>query len=213
MKSLRFWTVVLLLGLTAILINLRSDEDRIPFSEPLSKLPRTIGPWVGRDLPIDQETIAVLGKGEFLSRAYTDGTGSIPITLFIGYFPTQRTGQTIHSPRNCLPGAGWAFESSRYTSILAADGKSYHVGEYVISKGDARQFVIYWYQAHGRSIANEYFAKAHLVVDAIRMNRTDGALVRVMSPIGLYESVADAQDRTIHFTAQLDPLLNAFVPN
>jgi EpsI family protein len=213
MKSLRYWTMVLLLALTAGLLNLRSDADRIPRSELLSQLPRTIGPWMGHDLPIDQETVTVLGKGDFLSRAYTNRTETLPINLFIGYFPTQRTGQTIHSPRNCLPGAGWTFDSSRYTTILAADGKSYHVGEYVISNGDARQIVIYWYQAHGRSIANEYFAKAHLVVDAIRMNRTDGALVRVMTPIGLYESLTEAQDRTIRFTDQLAPLLTSFVPN
>jgi EpsI family protein len=212
MKSPRYWVVVLLLALTAVLLNLRSDADRIPRSEPLDQLSKKIGPWVGRDMPIDQQTIATLGKGDFLSRAYTGPVNIHPITLFIGYFPTQRTGQTIHSPRNCLPGAGWTFDSSSYVSILAADGKSYDVGEYLISNGDARQFVIYWYQAHGRSIANEYLAKAHLVVDAMRMNRTDGALVRVMTPIGRYESLAEAQDRSIRFTAQLAPLLTAFVP-
>ena len=213
MKSLRYWVVVLLLAVAAGLLNLRSDTDQIPPSEPLNQLPQTIGSWTGRALPIDQETIAVLGKGEFLSRAYTGQPGTIPVTLFIGYFPTQRTGQTIHSPKHCLPGAGWSFDSSRYASIQAANGKAYRVGEYVISNGDARQFVIYWYEAHGRSIPNEYVAKAHLVVDAIRMNRTDGALVRVMTRIGSHENLADAQERAVHFTDQLAPLLTAFVPN
>ena len=213
MKSPRYWVVVLLLALTAVLLNLRSDADRIPRSEPLDQLSKEIGPWVGRDMPIDQQTIATLGKGDFLSRAYTGPVNIHPITLFIGYFPTQRTGQTIHSPRNCLPGAGWSFDSSSYVSILAADGKSYDVGEYLISNGDARQFVIYWYQAHGRSIPNEYLAKLYMVTDAIRTNRTDGALVRVITTIMPYETLESAEDRAIHFTQQMAPYLPRFIPN
>jgi EpsI family protein len=137
----------------------------------------------------------------------------MPVTLFIGYFPTQRTGQTIHSPKHCLPGAGWTFESSEYRIIRATNGKVFQVGEYVVSNGDSRQFVIYWYEAHGRSIANEYAAKAHLALDAIRMNRTDGALVRVMTPIGRDEPLSRAQDRATRFTDQLAPLLTAFIPD
>jgi EpsI family protein len=210
---LRYWVVVLLLATTALILNLRSDVDRIPMSEPLSHLPQTIGFWTGRDLAIDPETIAVLGKGDFLSRAYIGQPGTMPVTLFIGYFPTQRTGQTIHSPKHCLPGAGWTFESSQYQTIRAVDGKAYQVGEYVISNGDVRQFVIYWYEAHGRSIANEYAAKVHLAVDAIRMNRTDGALVRVMTPIARDETLTQAQDRATRFTNQLAPLLTSFIPD
>lgn len=213
MKSARFWVVFVLLASTALLLHLRGDADRVPASLPLNQLPETIGPWTGRDLPIGQDIIAVLGKGDFLSRMYSGGPGVIPVSLFIGYFPTQRTGQTIHSPQNCLPGAGWIFESSRYTIIQGDNSKSYHVGEYVIANGDSRQFVIYWYQAHGRSIANEYSAKIHMVLDAIRTNRTDGALVRVITPIAPFESVAQARDRAIRFTGEMVPLLPRFIPN
>ena len=134
-------------------------------------------------MQIDQETLDVLGAGDFLSRVYTQSGEAQPIGLFIGYFPTQRTGVTIHSPKNCLPGSGWAFESSQYVNLNDANGKPHRVGEYIIANGENRQFVIYWYQAHGRSIANEYMAKVYLVTDAMRLNRTDGALVRVITPI------------------------------
>jgi EpsI family protein len=135
------------------------------------------------------------------------------IGLFIGYFPSQRTDVTIHSPKNCLPGDGWAFESSRYVDLIDANGKPHHVGEYVISNGDSRQFVIYWYQAHGRIVAKEYMAKFFLVTDAMRMNRTDGALVRVATTINPNEGISPARVQAEQFTAQLVPLLSPFIPN
>ena len=134
MGGARFWTVLALLAGTAGVLNSRGDHDRVPPSEDIAHMPVQIGQWNGHDLPIDDGVLAVLGKGDFLNRVYTDGiVGSPSIGLFIGYFPTQRTGQAIHSPQHCLPGAGWTFESSRYTSMMAADGKPYQVGEYVIT--------------------------------------------------------------------------------
>ena len=178
-------------------------------------MPTQIGPWLGRDEPIDDQVLQILGKGEFLNRVYEipADKGRLPsVGLFIGYFPTQRTGQTIHSPQHCLPGAGWTFESSRYTTLQAADGKDYQLGEYVIGNGEVRQFVLYWYQAHGRSVANEYVSKAYLIADAIRLNRTDGALVRVITPIGPGEQVGDAKDRAVSFTKQMATQLPRIIP-
>lgn len=213
MKNLHFWAAALLLAGTALLLHLRGSNDRNPFSEPLSQLPGVIAGWTGSDQPIDQETLDVLGDGDFLSRVYSRGGETAPIGLFIGYFPTQRTGQTIHSPKHCLPGAGWVFESSSYTDLTDADGKPHRVGEYVIANGAEKQFVIYWYQAHGRSVANEYMAKIYMVADAMRMNRTDGALVRVITPIAPNEDVSAARKRAEGFTMRLVPLLPRFIPN
>lgn len=213
MKSPRFWTVALLLVGTLLLLQARGNTDMIPASEPLSQFPREIAGWTGSDVPIDQETLNVLGAGDFLSRVYSHEGQPLPIGLFIGYFPTQRTGVTIHSPKNCLPGAGWAFESSQYVGLKDANGEAHRVGEYIISDGEMRQFVIYWYQAHGRSVANEYMAKMYMVADAMRLKRTDGALVRVIAPIGPQEEVSAARARAEMFTAQLTPTLPRFIPN
>lgn len=212
MKSPRFWVVALLLAGTALLLQARGNTDLIPVSEPLSQVPHAIAGWTGRDIQIDQESLDVLGAGDFLSRVYSQEGQSRPIVLFIGYFPTQRTGVTIHSPRHCLPGAGWAFESSQYVDLTDAIGKAHHVGEYIISDGETKQFVIYWYEAHGRSVANEYMAKIYLVADALRLDRTDGALVRVITPIGFKEGTAAARTRAEAFTAQLAPMLSRFIP-
>ena len=231
MKFARFWTVILLLVATSFVLYARGDADRVPESEPLSLMPQIIGTWTAHDLPMEDDVLAILGKGDFLNRVYVDSAPALqtvsnstqsthsnpshtaPVSLFIGYFPTQRTGQSIHSPQHCLPGAGWTFESSRYTDLTADNGKHYRVGEYLISDGTTRQFVLYWYQAHGRSIPNEYIAKAYMVADAIRLNRTDGAIVRVITPVLSSESVDTARERVVRFTAQMSPSLPRFIPD
>jgi len=227
MKSPRFWTIMVLLLATAFVLQSRGDTDRVPPSEPLSRMPETFGTWTAKDFPLDDATLEVLGKGDFLNRVYTNQptAGSMqnsllsgsaaepPISLFIGYFATQRTGQTMHSPQHCLPGAGWTFDSQKYVNLTDISGKNYKVGEYVISNGEARQFVIYWYQAHGRSVPNEYLAKLYMVTDAIRTNRTDGALVRVITPVRPNEPLEVAEDRATHFTQQMAPYLPRFIPD
>ncbi len=226
MKSPRFWTVILILAATAAVLHSRGDKDYIPSREPLSDMPQTIGSWTSRDLPLDSETLGVLGEGDFLNRVYVatsslnkpaaarSGSGALlPVGLFIGYFPTQRTGQSIHSPQHCLPGAGWTFESSRYTNLRDSQGKLYNVGEYVINNGQTKQFVIYWYQAHGRSVANEYKAKIYMVSDAIRTNRTDGALVRVITQVSSSEPISNARDRAVLFAQLMAPYLPKYIPN
>ena len=213
MKSARFWVIVLLLASTAALLHTRDSFEVIPVSEPLSEVPRFLDGRTGTDVPIDQEALDVLGAGDFLSRVYTGNDQALPVGLFIGYFPTQRTGATIHSPKHCLPGAGWTFDSSQYVDLNDTNGTQHRVGEYIISNGDTRQFVIYWYQAHGRSVANEYMAKMYMVTDAMRLNRTDGALVRVITPIDPNGGVAEAKARAEAFTAQLAPMLPRFIPD
>jgi EpsI family protein len=213
MRNPRFWSALLLLAATVLLLHSRPNVDRNPPAEPLAQLPESIAGWSGRDLDIDQETLSVLGAGDFLSRVYTHFPPLPPINLFIGYFPTQRTGQTIHSPKHCLPGAGWVFQSTDYVDLVDVNGQTHRVGEYIIANGDEREFVIYWYQAHGRSVANEYWAKVYMVMDAIRLNRTDGALVRVITPLNPNEETPAARKRAEEFTMRLAPLLPRFIPD
>ena len=214
MNGLRFWIVTAILAIATGVLYARPDVDKVPASEPVSQMPTQIGPWRGTDLPIDQSVLDILGKGDFLNRVYTTPQSGIPVVgLFIGYFPTQRTGQTIHSPQHCLPGAGWTFESSNYTDLKTVTAQSFRVGEYVITNGEQKQFVLYWYQAHGRSVANEYASKFYLIADAMRMNRTDGALVRVITPISPNETTDNARRRAVAFTSIMAPELQRFIPS
>lgn len=218
MRSPQFWAVVLLLLSTSVVLHARGDVDRVPASRPLSELPDSIQSMKSIDIPIDAGVLQVLGKGIFLNRLYQPaagarGSAAAPIGLFIGYFPTQRTGQAIHSPQNCLPGAGWTFESSSVTSLTDRSGKNYRVGEYVISDGKVRQEVLYWYRVHGRSIASDYQAKLYTLTDSMRYSRTDAALVRVITPVLNGESRQAAHDRAVSFAEAMAPLLPAYIPD
>ncbi len=212
--TVQAWIVAILMLSTASLMRLRGDTDAVPPSQPLATLPMTIGPWTATDIPLDDHVLEVLGKGVFLNRVYMPtSTQDAPVGLFIGYFPTQRTGQAIHSPQNCLPGAGWTFDSSGVTTLTDANGKQYRVGEYLISDGKSRQEVLYWYRSHGRSVANDYMAKLYTLVDSIRYNRTDAALVRVITPLREGESQHQAHERAAVFAEAMAPLLPAYIPD
>ena len=218
MRSLKFWVVFLLLAGCFMTLKLRGDVDYVPPTPPLTLMPQSIDGLTSQDVPLSSDTLTILGDGRFLNRIYAnrglDGQPlSTPVSLFIGYFPTQRSGQSIHSPQNCLPGAGWAFLSSKVIDLSSVNGRPYPVGEYLIGNAGVRQVVLYWYLAHGRSIANDYKAKAYMMLDAIRSNRTDGALVRVVTPVGPNEPLQSAQQRAIHFANHLTPLLPRFIPN
>lgn len=197
----------------ALFIHLRGQIERIPQSEDLDRLSLQVNGWSGHKLAISDDVRTVLGAGNFLSRVYwqpsnpTEGVG-----LFIAYFASQRTGDTMHSPRNCLPGAGWVFTEARRIEIGGSTAKPILANEYVIAKGNEKQLVLYWYQAHGRTVASEYWAKFYLVADAIRMNRTDGALVRITTPFRPGEAISDVRQRAIAFAAQLTPELDRFIP-
>jgi EpsI family protein len=147
----------------------------------LTTFPRTIGSWTAAgDLPLDNEIVRVLGVDDYVSRTYIDASGD-PANLYIGYYASQRQGDTIHSPQNCLPGAGWQPVESARTS-LAVGGATLPVNRYVIEKGPERQVVLYWYQGRGRVVANEYANKLWLMVDAARLRRSNGSLVRIIAP-------------------------------
>jgi EpsI family protein len=208
----------------ALVLHVRGDEDRVPASRPLCEFPTTIGIRNSVDIAIGADALEILGKGDFLNRNYLppssgDAAGAkasvaaAPVGLFIAYFPTQRTGQSIHSPQNCLPGAGWIFQSSGETELRDAAGKKVRVSEYLISDGISTQEVLYWYRMQGRSIAGDYTAKLFTLADSIRYGRTDAALVRIITPIEPGEERADARARAVGFAEQVAQLLSAYVPD
>lgn len=212
--SPRFGIAAVLLLATAIGLQAHSHNEVFPPRESLSSLPSQIDGWTGTDIPIDQETLNVLGPGEFLLRDYAHESQppAPPVNLYIAYFPTQRAGDTIHSPNHCLPGAGWIPTSRQIIQLSGPDGSSFPVNRDVVSKLGDRQLVLYWFQAHGREVASEYQAKYYLIADSIRMNRSDGALVRLMTPMRQGESADAAQARMMKLGSQFLPLLDNYIP-
>ena len=207
----RFIIVSVLLVATAAVLQARGRVEIQPNAADLQKLPYAVGTWQGRSEPIGDDIREILGDGHFLSRYYTSPTVA-PVDLFIAYYSTQRSGDTIHSPKNCLPGSGWTpLEASRVSIPVTAD-KSFRVNRYIIAKGLERQLVMYWYQAHGRVTPSEYTAKLYLVADSVRMNRSDGGMVRLVTPILSGETVEQSQARATEFARNLYPVLDSYIP-
>lgn len=209
----KFAVAVILLAVTALFLHARSRNEVLPPREPLAGFPRQLADWTSQDVTIPDDQREVLGAGDFMLRVYQKQTVREPyVDLFIAYFPSQRAGDTIHSPKNCLPGSGWSpIESGRMTVTLPGHAP-FPANRYVIAKGSERQLVLYWYWAHDRAVASEYWAKFYLVADSMRMNRSDGSLVRVTTPLRRGESVDDAQERLLSFAGNVVPVLNTYVP-
>ena len=209
---IRFTFVTLLLTATLGLLMARDREEVLPPRSSLDSFPRSIAQWQGKDLQTSAELAEALGPGEFLLRDYFNKEQRIAANLFIVYFPSQRTGDTIHSPKHCLPGAGWIPAETDRIEIEDQGLNKIEVNKILARKGTDRALVLYWYQAHGRVTPSEYGAKYHLVADAIRMNRSDGALVRIIKFMQNGESVHDAETTVIRFAQLVSPLLNSYIP-
>jgi EpsI family protein len=206
---LRFWaTVALLLGAYVLLHAMSHGEPVIPH-QPLRVLPYTVGNWSGQEQALSEGTIKAVGVSDYTNRLYYEATEP-PVQLYIGYYASQRTGDTIHSPKNCLPGAGWEPILAGYATIPVTEGRKIVVNDYVIQKELDKELVLYWYQGRGRVIASEYAGKFWLVVDAISRNRTDGALVRLATP--MKDDEMKARMRLIGFAQSLFPDLDTIIP-
>jgi EpsI family protein len=209
---LRFLLAAMLLAGAGLFLHARSGAERLPDRKELASFPLKVGDWTGTDIGIKADIREVLGDGDFLRRNYQRGSGQPPVDFFVAYFPTQRTGSTMHSPQNCLPGSGWMPVDHSWIELPRAGGGTVTVNRYIIAKGLDRQVALYWYQAHGRVVASEYWAKFYLVADAIRMNRSDGALIRILTPLGSGESDEAPQRRVVEFAQQVTPLLEGYIP-
>ena len=205
----RALTVVALLIGTGIYAG-RTGAAEVPVDrDPLAALPLSIGEWKGHDAaPLADDIVSQLGVDDYVNRRYLSRDG-VPIGLYVGYYTSQRQGDTIHSPQNCLPGAGWHPIAADKAGVRAG-ADSFAVNRYVIQKGLDRQVVFYWYQGRGRRIANEYVNKMMLMVDAARLNRTNGGLVRVITPV--VSTPDEASGELMRFSAALAPHLSTHLP-
>jgi EpsI family protein len=215
--AVRVTVVSVCLFATAVGVASASRTERVPLRAPLAQLPLTLGEWQGAEgPPLDDKILAILKPDDYTIRSYRRTAPSDFVWLYIGYHGSQRQGDTIHSPLNCLPGAGWTPSSVGRAEIVApgADGRERPllVNRVVIEKGLDRQLVLYWYQSHGRVTASEYWGKFFTVVDAIKLARTDAALVRVIVP--MREGDAAANDRAgASFIRALFPQLPRYLPS
>lgn len=189
-----------------------SKGEKVPTNEPLATVPQLVGPWkMANEGVVEKEVQDVLKADELLTRTYTDEQASVGAHLFVAYFKSQRTGQIPHSPKNCLPGAGWTPSVSDTLNIDIPGRAPIEVNRYVVAKGDSKSVVMYWYQSRDRVVASEYTAKFYVVADAIRYNRTDTALVRVTVPV-VNDDSEKASETAVRFIQTMFGPLRAHFP-
>lgn len=190
-----------------------SIKPHAPTHEKLAALPKSISDYdMKAEAQITDDVQAVLRADDYVLRRYENQNGKM-LDVFIAYYEYQRAGESMHSPKNCLPGSGWTPLLNDYVSLgKTPDGKPAMANRYVIEKDGRREVVIYWYQANGRVIANEYWGKLYLVTDALRSGRRDGAILRVTAPVERGESIDTVTNRALDFTRHLLPLTKQVLP-
>jgi EpsI family protein len=206
----RLWITAGVLVAAFVSLHTVSHGEAITPHQPLRELPYVLGSWMGREQPLPERIVEAVGVSDYANRIYLSPQSGAA-QLYVGYYASQRTGDTIHSPKNCLPGAGWDPIQSGYAKISIPGGRQIVVNEYVIQQGMDKELVFYWYQGRGRVIASEYSGKFWMVADAIARNRTDGALVRLVTPMN--DSEEKARARLESFTQLVFPPLDTLIPN
>jgi len=178
-----------------------------PEHQSFVNFPMQLDGWNGKHDKLDEAFVDKLGMTDYLLANYVNEQQSL-VNFYVAYYQSQRKGVSPHSPRVCIPGGGW--EIAEFERIEAAGQP---VNRVVIKKGNTRQLVYYWFQGHGRIVANEYINKWYLFVDAMVKNRTDGALVRLVTNVLPHEDIKKADVKLLEFMAKSKPQLNKFIVN
>jgi EpsI family protein len=211
-SNLRFAAVSLLLAGTALFLHARAHSEFPPLRTSLTSFPIEFGSWAGTDVAIPADILKRLGRGEYLQRIYSDRkTPESYAGLFVSYVPNQ-LAIFRHLPQNCLEGSGWLPLESGTISLALPGEAPFQANRYLIARGSDRQLVLFWYAAHGRRMASPDWADFYLVVDALRLNRSDNALIRINTELRPGESPGGAEQRLVSFAGLVNPLLDSYIP-
>ena len=196
---------------TLLITGFASRSERIEPNRNFDNFPRTIGPWQGRTDQFDPKVYNILGVDDSILMNFRSPDNR-HINLYVGFYQSQKEGDLIHSPKNCMPGAGWNIVKSRIEPVhFPETGKAMKVILLELQKGSQKQLVLYWFQSRGRIISSEYWQKIWLVVDSVTKRRTDGSFVRLISPVR--ESKENTLETLKSFTRQIYPHLKEFIPS
>jgi len=197
---------------TAISLNYINHSEDVQPNKPFSTFPRQIGDWRGIEQRFDKKIYEVLGVDDSYLADYRNSNGG-QVQLYIGFYQSQREGDLIHSPKNCMPGAGWKIVSSSIEELDVSD-TDYNKIETIrfkLKNGIHEHAVLYWFQSRGRIISSEYLQKIYLVIDSITRKRTDGSFVRLIAPIHNGD-----EEKTLEvikeFAKLIFPILTEYIP-
>lgn len=200
-----------LLVMGAIVHTAASRQLIVPERQDLDFLTSEFAGWDARQSTLDVEVATALGADDYII-ADMYGPEEQSINLYIAWLDAQRDGRSWHSPLQCLPGGGWEIRARDFQSVEGTDGTPYTHNRMVIAQGESKLLVYYWYEQRGRRIANEFTVKFLVMWDALVRRRSDGAMIRLMTPIKAGETMADAEARLDTMRRELLPKLPAYVP-
>ncbi len=211
-----YWTAAVVVAVVIILLFIlpaKRDDVRVSRKE-FSDFPMVLSGWSGKAETMDRIYLDTLKLDDYLLANYVNNRQQA-INLYVAYYGSQSKGASIHSPRTCLPGGGWEVKSltQRVVDGVRKGSQPLQVNRAEIQLGENKQLVYYWFQMHGRGISNEYLLKWFVFWDAMTLNRTDAALVRIITPLKSGESFEDADSRLISFMKTLNQHTSDYVPD
>jgi exosortase D (VPLPA-CTERM-specific) len=204
----------LLVMFVAVGIAMPRSAEIYPARASFSEFPAQLGPWRGHNEALEQVYLDQLKLDDYVLANYVVGAGP-PVNFYVSYYNSQRKGDAVHSPRSCLPGGGWQMRdfAQRELPLVTVGSHPLHVNRVLIELGDQRQLVYYWFQQRGRIITNEFVVKWYLFWDALTRHRTDGAMVRLITPLPVSASETEADQRLTDFAARVASELPRFAPD
>lgn len=203
--------IILIMLITAALTGFASQSERIAPNKPFSEFPLEIGQWKGIKSELDQDVYNILGVEDYILANYRKTPGEM-VNLYVGFYQSQKEGDIIHSPKNCMPGSGWNITDTSIVPVnMEKTGKDIKVIKLLLQKGAEKQVVLYWFQSRGRIISSEYMQKIWLVIDSVTKHRTDGSFVRLISPVTIDEQTTVKLLK--EFANKVYPILNEHIPS
>lgn len=207
---------VIVVALGALLsIPLGARTQVTPDRLPLSYFPMQVDTWSGRSDRMAQAYLDVLQLDDYVMADYSRAGGDAAVNFYISYYDSQRYGNAAHSPQECIPGGGWTIDTFGTKSLADANlppSAPDEVNRALISRQGITQVVYYWFEQRGRQITNEYMVKGAILADALTRGRTDGAMVRLVTPINPGETATDADQRLQDFLRSISPHVEDYVP-
>jgi exosortase D (VPLPA-CTERM-specific) len=201
--------IVILIG--GVFVNWLQHRGEVDLErKPLSEIPKQMGIWEqrGEDIRFDSETERVLRASDYVMRDYF--SPGKRVNLYVGYYASRKSGATYHSPQNCLPGSGWEMKDGQLLQVSTPAGRKFTVNRYIVQRGNHREILIYWYQGRGRVTPSEYEDKIYTSLDSVLRRRSDGAMIRIMTPVGTDE--ARSLDAAIDLSSQFADTISTFLP-
>jgi|CXWL01.1.fsa_nt_gi exosortase D (VPLPA-CTERM-specific) len=188
-------------------------SEIIPEHKNFSLFPTTIAKWHGKIGALSDDVLQGLQLTDYFLANYTKENDRNSVNLYIAYYASQRIGAANHSPANCIPGGGWQIADKSLKTITMADGKQITVSRLLIRKGNITQLVYYWFDERGRNITETYYAKWYLMVDSLTMQRSDGALIRLVTQLNNKENEDVADKRLSDFLSDGYSVIKGFIPD